>query len=221
MKKSKCDKHIHNWYTSPITIPKVITVGVMIFVGVIIGVLEFVPPNSYRINRKHHQVKPKETFWIPLRFYDTPCTPYLRFKVFKRGISYTSGLSYRIYNNRMFKGTYENYKFFYWINVLSENQEEILNNSNIEDSINLSSNEIDKEKTKKKNNRKRKRKNYQSNYERKMNKERTFTLNKFHLERKIDLDDENESYNRNIINNINTIIPKIFEEAMNSENDDK
>ena len=54
-----------------------------------------------------------------------------------------------------------------------------------------------------------------------MNKERTFTLNKFHLERKIDLDDENESYNRNIINNINTIIPKIFEEAMNSENDDK
>ena len=73
----------------------------------------------------------------------------------------------------------------------------------------------------KKNYRKRKRKNYQSNYERKMNKERTFTLNKFHLERKIDLDDENESYNRNIINNINTIIPKIFEEAMNSENDDK
>ncbi|KAL6635451.1 hypothetical protein U3516DRAFT_733797 [Neocallimastix sp. 'constans'] len=54
-----------------------------------------------------------------------------------------------------------------------------------------------------------------------MKKERTLTLNKSYFERKTDFDNENDSRKGNKINNINTIIPKTSEEAMNSENEDK
>jgi len=63
---------------------------------------------------------------------------------------------------------------------------------------------------------KEKRKNYQSNEERKI-KDRISTLNKsFFFERKTN-SDENKRRKRNRVNNINTLIPKNYEEAMNSE----
>jgi hypothetical protein len=45
-------------------------------------------------------------------------------------------------------------------------------------------------------------------------------LNKSFFEKKTD-SDENESRKRNRVNDINTLIPKNYEEVMNSENADK